>query len=216
MNIGQSWILLGGWAYQNSPGARLGQGRGRSVGRRCRHISREVVSLRLPCRQVLGRGRDGARYLACGQRLCEKDRSEPSCPTRPSSFVRETMSHSRRRIGTNSIPPRPRFCSDYGALPWLQTADQRSRQRPDRYRTVAPRDSGRPTSQPRAAPRERLADLSSSGGGIGKPYAVGDDAVPRESHIVARHPSGTVGHESSNNQRQRLILRPIVWYSVVL
>jgi integrase len=114
------------------PVARLGQGRGRSVGRRSRHISREVVSLCLPCWQVLGRRRDGARRLACGQRLCEKDRSEPSCPARPSSFVRETMSHRRRRIGTDSIPPRPRFGTDYGALPWLQTADQRSGQRPHR------------------------------------------------------------------------------------
>jgi hypothetical protein len=119
------------------------------MGRRRRHISREVLSLCLPCWQVLGRRRNRARCLACGQRLCEKDRSGPSCPTRPSSFVRETMSHSGRRIGTDSIPPRPRFGSDYGALPWLQTADQRSGQRPDRYRTVAPRGNGRPTSEAR-------------------------------------------------------------------
>ena len=90
---------------------------------------------RCVCRagNVLGRRRDGARCLACGQRLCEKDPSRPTSPTRPSSFVRETMSHSGRRIGTDSIPPRPRFGSDYGALPWLQTADQRNGQRPDRY-----------------------------------------------------------------------------------
>src|ERR1022692_2750062 len=119
------------------------------MGRRRRHISREVVSLCLPCWQVLGRRRDGARCLACGQTLCEKDRSGPSCPTRPSSFVGETMSHSGRRIGTDSIPPRPCFGSDYGALPWLQTADQRSGQRPNRYRTVAPRGNGRPTSAAR-------------------------------------------------------------------
>src|ERR1035441_4940857 len=41
------------------------------MGRRRRHISREVVSLCLPCWQVLGRRFDGARCLACGQRLCE-------------------------------------------------------------------------------------------------------------------------------------------------
>src|ERR1039458_6983590 len=119
------------------------------MGRRRRHISREIVSLCLPCWELLGRRRDGARCLACGQRLCEKDRSGPSCPTRPSSFVRETMPHSGRRIGTDSIPPRPCFGSDYGALPWLQTADQRSGQRPNRYRTVAPRGNGRPTSAAR-------------------------------------------------------------------
>jgi integrase len=60
-----------------------------------------------------GRRRDGARGLACGQRLREKGRSEPSCPARPSSFVRETMSHGRRRIGTDPIPPRSRFGSDH-------------------------------------------------------------------------------------------------------
>ena len=49
--------------------------------------------------------------------------------------------------------PRPRFGSDYGALPWLQTADQRSGQRPDRYRTVAPRGNGRPTSAARCRPK---------------------------------------------------------------
>ena len=114
------------------------------MGRRRRHISREIVSLCLPCWQVLGRRRDGARCLARGQRLREKGGSEPSCPARPSSFVREIMSHSRRRIGTDSISPRPRFGSDYGAPPWLQTADQRSGQRPNRYRTVAPKGNGRP------------------------------------------------------------------------
>src|SRR5271157_4825094 len=129
------------------------------VGRRGRHISREVVSLRLPCWQVLGRRRDGARCLACGQRLCEKDRPGPSCPTRPSSFVRETMSHSGRRVGTDSISPRPRFGSNYGALPWLQTADQRSGKRPDRYRTVAPRGNGRPTSAARYRTKEATCRL---------------------------------------------------------
>jgi integrase len=73
----------------------------------------KVVSLCLPCGQVLGRRRHGARCLACGQRLRQKGRSEPSCPARSSSFVREIMSHSRRRIGTDSIPPRTRFGSDY-------------------------------------------------------------------------------------------------------
>src|SRR5271165_1779609 len=132
------------------------------MGRRRRHIGWEVVSLCLPCWQVLGRRRDGARCLACGQKLCEKDRSGPSCATRPSSIVRETMSHSGRRIGTDSIPPRPRFGSNYGALPWLQTANQRSGQRPDRYRTVAPRVMGGPLAQRGAAPRERFADYSAT------------------------------------------------------
>jgi len=31
-------------------------------------------------------------------------------------------------------------------------------------------------------------------GDFGQHYAVGDDPIPRESHIVARHPSGTAGH----------------------
>ena len=50
---------------------------------------------------------------------------------------------------------------------------------------------------------------------FGQHYAVGDDPIPRESHIVASRVIRLEqrGTESSNNQRESLILRPIVWYS---
>ena len=100
-----------------------------------------------------------------------------SCATRPSSIVRETMSHSGRRIGTDSIPPRPRFGSNYGALPWLQTADQRRGQRPDRYRTVAPRGNGRPTSAARCRTKRATCRLSVNVNGVGSGVTMTPEAA---------------------------------------